>query len=320
MFPRSSREESAVPHWTMQPTLVGIAALGALAGFVAPLSAQTFPFSRTLDASAAEVLAIETTRGRIDVSSGSGPLLVEGTVVVRIGWNVPVDAPRRARAVAASPPIELTGEQVRLTLPADARDRDAVTIHWRVRVPPTMKVDVRTQSGEVRMADLGAPAGVQSGSGAISVRGARGGIAVTGQSGAIELARLAGDVRVRTGSGNVRIDMAGPGAVDVATSSSAIDVQGAGAGVQATSGSGAIRIAGTPTADWFVETSSSRIVLLPGRENYRLDLQSRSGRITSDRSGDVSGGHALVQEAGAGALLTARSGSGAIELRSRGPS
>lgn len=304
----------------MRPVLIALVSLGTLTGFAPSSSAQSFPFSRTLDASGLGAIAVETTGGRIDVSAGDGPLRVEGTVVVRNGWNVPADAPARARAVAEAPPIALTGRHVRLSLPADARDRDAVTIHWRVRVPHTMTVDVRTQSGDARLTDLGAAAEVQSGSGAIAVRGARGDVIVNGQSGAIDLARLAGAVRVRTGSGQVRIGMAGPGAVDVATRSSAIDVHGVAAGLRATSGSGAIRVSGTPAADWFVQTSSSRIILMPGRDAYRVDLQSRSGRVTSDRPGDVSGERALVRQTGAGALVTARSGSGAIELRSHSPS
>lgn len=308
-----------VAHWPMRTTIVAIAvALGGLAGLPAPGRAQSFPFSRAVDAGTSPAVTIETLGGQVDVSAGDGPVAVEGTVVVRLGWNVPADAPALARAVAAAPPIAVTDGDVRLTLPADTRSRAAVLIHWRVRVPTMARVTVRTRSGEVRLAGLGAPARVRSGSGLVTAHAVRGGVAVEGQSGAIALDGLAGDVHVRTGSGDVRIAMAGAGAVDVATRSSAIDVQGASSGLRAVSGSGAIEVAGSPGADWFLETSSSRITIrTPGQQDYRLDLRSRSGRVASDRSSDRSGEHALVSDVGTGVLITARSGSGAIALRTQ---
>ncbi len=290
-------------------------ACAALGGAAAPVHAQSFPLSQSVDVGPAASLVVETTRGRVEVTTGDGPMRVEGEVVVRLGWNVPADAPARARALAAAPPIDVRGTTVHLGYADDERTRDAVVVHWRVRVPRDTTVNVQTTSGEVRVAGVAAPVRVRSGSGATTVRDAHGGVDIEGRSGAIDLDHVTGAVSVRSGSGAVRIDMAGTGAVDVTTRSSAIEVHGAASALRATSGSGAIRVGGTPTADWYVETRSSRITILTDRDAYGLDLRSRSGRVTSDRAGDGSDTHELRQAAAGGVTITARSGSGAIDLR-----
>ena len=290
---------------------------GALLVPAAPAAGQSYPFSRPLDARAARVLVVDTTRGRVEVIATDGSPVIEGVATVRLGWNVPADAPALARAAAETPPIALADGEVRLTYPADRRPRESVIFHWRVSVPPTMAVRVQTASGEVTLAGLGAPARVSSGSGAVSARGLRGGIDVDGRSGSVELVRITGDVGVRTDSGAVHVGMDGAGAVAVTTRSSSIEVDGAASGVRATSGSGAVSVAGTPAADWFLETRSSRIVLAPRGAPFRLDLRSRSGRVSSGRPGEESAPHAVVDgQDAAGALITARSGSGAIDVRS----
>ncbi len=292
---------------------VGLACAILLAA--APAGAQSFPLSQAVDVGPEATLVVDTARGRVEVTTGDGPIRVEGDVVVRMGWNVPADAPARARAVAAAPPIDVRGSSVLLGYPTEARTRNAVIIHWRVRVPRSTKVDVQTVSGEVRVAGVDAPVRVRSGSGATTVRDAHGGVTVVGRSGAIVLDRVAGDVEVRSGSGAVDIDMAAAGAVDVTTQSSAIEVDGASSALRASSGSGTIRVGGAPAADWYLETRSSRITIAPDRGGYGLDLRSRSGRVTSDLTGDVATEHELRRAADNGAVITARSGSGAIDLR-----
>ena len=285
-------------------------------GVVSSAAGQSLPFSRPLQTGAAPSVTIETTRGQIDVRGTDGPLQVEGTVDVRVGWNVPADAVSLARAAAAAPPIEVNGDQVRLKLPADQRTRDAVIIHWRVRVPRAARVVLQTQSGAVRLADVSGAARIRSGSSGITVRDARGGLEVDGQSGAIDLTGLAGPVRVLTGSGGVRVGMGGEGTVDAETQSSAIVIDGATAGVRARSGSGAIEVAGTPTGDWQAETRSSQIhFLVPQGTTLRLDLRSRSGRVTSNLGSDGTANDHAVEGGGSGPLITARSGSGAITVK-----
>lgn len=318
MFPRLSRERR-VPHWLMRipPWCPVVLAVGALAS---PATAQQLPFSRAVDAGPTAHVAIETDRGQVDVSGADIPAIeVTGTVVVRMGWKVPADALALAKAAAAAPPITSTGNRLSLALPRDERTRRAVLIHWRVKVPRRSHVEVRAESGEVRLARLAGRVQVDAGSSAVTIDDATGGVSVTGRSGAIALAGLAGAVRVRTGSGGVRIGMAGAGTVDVESRSSAIAVAQATAGVAARSGSGAIEVSGRPTGNWEVETHSSQITLeVPRDADCRLDLRSRSGKVESElspRSGQDT--HAVVSEPGPGPVVTARSGSGAITLRTR---
>jgi hypothetical protein len=308
-----------VPHWLMRipPWCPAVLAVGALAS---PAAAQQLPFSRTVDAGPTPHVAIVTDRGRVDVSGADIPAIeVTGTVVVRTGWNVPPDALALAKAIAAAPPIATTRNRVSLALPRDERTRRGVVIHWRVKVPRRTHAEVRTESGEVRLARLVGRVRVDAGSSAVTIDDATGGVSVTGLSGTIALAGLAGAVRVRTGSGGVRIGMAGAGTVDVESRSSAIAVAQATAGVAAKSGSGAIEVSGRPTGTWKVETQSSQITLeVPPDADCRLDLRSRLGKVESElapRSGRDT--HAVVSDPGPGPVVTARSGSGAITLRTR---
>jgi DUF4097 and DUF4098 domain-containing protein YvlB len=283
-----------------------------------PVTAQQVPFARTLDAGPTPHLAIETARGQVEVTGADIPAVeVTGTVVVRLGWNVPADAAALAKAAAAAPPIATTGSKIDLTLPRDERTRRAVLIHWRVKVPRRARVEVRTDSGEVHLARVAGPVRIDAGSSAVTVDDATGGLSVTGRSGALTLAGLAGDIRVRTGSGSVRIAMAGAGVVDVESRSSAIAVAQATAGLVARSGSGAIDVSGRPTGNWEIETRSSQITVeVPRDADCRLDLRSRSGKVASElpprRDRDT---HAVVSPPGPGPVVTARSGSGAIILR-----
>ena len=295
-----------------------IPALLVVLGCAASVQAQQVPFTQSLDAGAAPAVTVDTTRGQVEVAGADVQRIeVDGIAVVRLGWNVPADALALARAVAKAPPVMVSGSQVRFALPTDERTRQAVIVHWRIRVPRAATVDIRTTSGEIRLSDVRGTARVETGSGAVSVVGATGGLTAGSRSSAIDLARMAGDVRVRSGSGSVRIAMAGSGAVDAETRSSAIEIDGASASLQARSGSGAIDVSGRPTGDWHVETRSSQIRIdAAAPATFRQDLFSRSGHVQSDVAGDRgSTEHAIVTASGSGPVVTARSGSGAITLR-----
>src|SRR5262245_33533261 len=100
-----------------------------------PLAAQRFSFERALDATDQMTLDITTERGRIDVSAGeAGKIMVRGTVTVRVGLNVPIDAVAIAKRVAANPPVQRENMTVRLRPPVTDDERRAVTIAYDVTV------------------------------------------------------------------------------------------------------------------------------------------------------------------------------------------
>lgn len=266
--------------------------------------AQRVTFERVLTVDAAAVLEVTTANGAVSVARGpDGTVRVVGTVTVRVGFSVPADAVAIARGVADSPPVEATPSRVALTRPASREAQRAVTVSYRVWVPPAMPVTIRTTSGEV----------------AVSGTGAR--LSVSTQSGAVTVADAGGRVQVETGSGSVDVSLQPPADARVRTRSSAVAVRGASGSVDIETQSGQVDLAGRPSADWRVVTGSGSIdVRLDPGASCRVDARSRSGDV---HPGPVSGGESrkgLVTGVvgGGGPLVELSSGSAAVRLTGGG--
>src|SRR5687767_2152798 len=131
----------------MKPSLPALIVAVSFTSAV-PALAQRMPFERTLDAAGIVMLDVVTERGAIEITGGDpGRIVVSGAVTVRLWRNTPGNAPDLARQIADSPPIERAGNVLRLRPPTDPRTRDAVTVSYRVQVPPGVTVMTVTDSG-----------------------------------------------------------------------------------------------------------------------------------------------------------------------------
>jgi hypothetical protein len=309
-------------------------------GATAPAAAQRYTFERSFDTSATVTLDAVTQRGKITVTTGSeNRVIVRGTVTVRFGLDVPLDAVEIAQRLAASPPVDHKGDHVQLRPPGEEVDRRAVTIAYDVTVPVGTRVSAvsdsgalsirgvrgpvtaRTQSGALAFVNLKGAADITTGSGAVDLDGADGDVAITTQSSAITAHALRGDLRVKTGSGAVSVESRGPGNIEIATSSSAMTVTGAAGGLRVTTQSGRIEVAGRPTAPWMLTTGSSAIrVTFDAGSNALLDADTGSGSIRLANL-QVAGTQAKQQVKGAigsgGPAVTMTSRSGSFEIRGR---
>ena len=274
--------------------VVGLVASGTQA------AAQTFTFERSFPATASTQLDVTTNRGKITVRGGAtAEVVVVGRVSVRVAWNSPGDAVALARSTANQPPVEQTGDTVRLRIPRDARTRRAVTIAYEVLVPAGMRVvtdsdsgetrvdgvrgavSVRTQSGAIKLADLG-PTRVDTGSGAVSIDGA-GPLSVTTSSSSIEVTRISDNLDLRTQSGRVKASLVNEGDVDVETGSSAITIDGVDGGLAVSTRSGRVRVSGNPRRAWQVTTGSSAIdAEFNPHAAFTLDATSGSGSVKTE--------------------------------------
>jgi DUF4097 and DUF4098 domain-containing protein YvlB len=305
-----------------------LAALVTLAA-ASEAAAQRFHFDLSFNAAPGSVVDISTMRGAIEVSGGSaGQVAIKGTVTVRIGFNVPVNAVELARRVAANPPVRQDGDTITLTHPTSDEEQRATTVSYRVSVPPgvevrtstdsgaiaitgvSARVTVNTQSGATDLTRLGGSAEVNGSSGAVRVDEVAGDLAVKTQSGAITLRGLGRGLRVRTQSGGVNARFVGrEGQSDVETHSSGIDLVGIRGGLTAVSNNGHIRVAGVPSAPWDVMVGSSSIELFFDRATpLKLDATSGSGDVylsglrlddaaivKGSTTGTLSGGGPLVR-------------------------
>ena len=327
-------------HARSRPSLALFTAL-VLSG-AAEAAAQRLPFERTIDTAAPATLDVSTVRGTVDVVAGTpGRVVVQGTVTVRVGWDVPANAVEIARRVAERPPIEQTGTTIRLRPPADAVERRAVTVAYRVSVPPDTRaiihsesgavtveglaapVEVRTQSSTIDLARIRSAVSVTTGSGAVTVSSVSGAVAVTTSSSGIEAADVQGDLRIRTASGAVEARMSGPGHVDVETGSSGITVTGAAGGLVATTRSGRVRVHGRPGAPWTVTTGSGAIDMgVEPRTAITVDAETGSGSIRLEGvavTGTVTKRRVEGAVAGGGPAVRLDSRSGSIRVGTAHP-
>jgi Putative adhesin len=300
------------------------------------LAAQRYPFEKALDVADQMTLDVATERGRIDVSAGEvGKVTVRGTVTVRLGLNVPLDAVAIAKRVAANPPVQRENTTLRLRPPVSDDERRAVTIAYDVIVPKGTRVITRTDSGATSVRDVSGPVSVTTQSAAIDLRDLGNSVEIRTGSGGVRASSVGGDVnvstdsssitlrnlkaglRARTQSGEVNVTFVGKGDVDVETASSAIDLSDVNGGLSVTSNSGLIRISGVPASPWRANTGSSRIELgIRRNATFTLDARSDSSDVELDGFAvdETRKGVAAGNVRGGGPIVRAASRSGRIRV------
>jgi DUF4097 and DUF4098 domain-containing protein YvlB len=263
--------------------------------------------------------------------------VVTGAVTVRIGLTVPVNAIELARQVAEKPPIEQTGDRLRLRAPADPVEDRAMTVHYDVRLPPEARViavsdsgvidirdvggavEARTQSSSIALSDLGDSVDADTGSGAVTIDRVAGIVRVSTSSSGITARSLRGGLRARTGSGRVFASFAGQGPVDVQTQSSAIDLSGVTGTLTTFSESGHTSITGEPSGAWNVSSGSSGIdVHFASKVNANLYATTSSGTVyTPDRlvTGSIERQRVEGAIGSGGPVVRLASRSGSIRIR-----
>ena len=287
-------------HWSMatRSLVVDVFLLAALS-IAAPAAAQRFPFERAYDVAATPVIDVSTTRGKINIRTGEpGRVVVTGAATVRVGLTVPANAVELARKVAEKPPIEQSGDRLRLRSPSDPAEDRAMTVNYDVRVPPNARViavsdsgaidvrdvggavEARTQSSPIALSDLGGAVDADTGSGAVTIDRVAGIVRISTSSSGITARNLRGGLRARTESGRVFGSFVGEGPVDVQTKSSAIDLSGVSGALTTFSESGHTYIPGEPSAAWNVSSGSSGIdVRFAPKVNATLHATTSSGTV-----------------------------------------
>ena len=325
-------------------SLAAAVALLAAAGFPPPAQAQRVEgaFERTLTVSAPVDLEVVSGSGRIEVRPGpAGRIEVRGRITASNGWvfnRGSLTPGERVRRIEADPPIEQTGNRVRIGQIADEDVRQNVSISYTLTVPADTSVVSKTGSGSqqiegvrgaleassgsgsIRVRDVGGDVRASTGSGSIAADSVGGSFEARSGSGSIDGSGVGGAIAVRTGSGRIDVSQTGGGEVDASSGSGSIDLRGIRGGLRASTASGGLRVQGEQASDWRLSTSSGSIAIeLTGRPAFNLDAHSSSGRIDTqfpvtvvgtigrrDLRGSVNGG---------GPLLHLRSSSGGISIR-----
>jgi DUF4097 and DUF4098 domain-containing protein YvlB len=267
-------------------------ALLALASVPALASEQTF--DRTLSVSGHVELNVATGSGNIHITRGSGSQVhIFGRV--KSSWGANDD---KVREIAANPPIEQTGNIVRIG--QHHENLHNISIDYEIQAPADSILDAGSGSGNVTDEGVGENAKLNTGSGNIHATG------------------LHGSFSVGTGSGNIYAEQDGAGDVKAGTGSGTIELRDIKGTLKAETGSGDIKAGGAPAGPWKLETGSGSVELWVGSAPITLDAESGSGSIHSDKEmltqGSTDRHHVTGKINGGGPTVRIETGSGDIRI------
>jgi hypothetical protein len=276
----------------MKKLWIAAVALAALAAVPALASEATF--ERTLSVSGRVELSVSTGSGNIHLTRGAdNQVHVYGKV--KSGWGGSED---RVREIAAHPPIEQTGNIIRIG--SHHENLHNISIDYEIQAPANAFLEAGSGSGDITVEGVGENAKISTGSGNIHASGLHGGFTVD------------------TGSGNIYAEQTGQGDVKAQTGSGNIELRDLRGGLRAGTGSGDIKVGGTPASDWKLETGSGNVEFWPGSAAITLDASTGSGSVHTDREmmtqGTQDHHHVTGKINGGGPTVRIETGSGDIRV------
>ncbi|HZR30429.1 MAG TPA: DUF4097 family beta strand repeat-containing protein [Terriglobales bacterium] len=317
---------------------VSLTALGLLMVFAGVPEAQALAvgsFERTLQVSGPVEMEVTTGSGDIEVHTGpANSVQISGRIKSNNWFS---NQEEKIRKIEAHPPIEQSGNTIRIGHLSDPELRHGISISYRVTVPVATRLTSHTGSGDLRLEGIHGPADLHSGSGNVTARNigsevqantgsgdvqlenVKGGVHAEAGSGDVKASGIGGAFDGRSGSGNIRLEQTAPGDVHVETGSGNVELRGVHGSLNARTGSGDMEVDGVPTGEWRLHAGSGNItVRVPSEAAFDVDAESNSGTISLNHPVTVQGRierrqvHGKVR--GGGSLLEARTGSGDIEI------
>ncbi|MGB9409402.1 MAG: DUF4097 family beta strand repeat-containing protein [Terracidiphilus sp.] len=269
-------------------------ATAALVLAAIPALASEATFERTLTVNGQVELTVATGSGNIHLTRGAdNQVHIYGKV--KSGWG---GSDEQVREIAAHPPIEQTGNIVRIG--AHHESLRNISIDYEIQAPENALLDAGSGSGDITVDGVGENAKLSTGSGNIHATGLHGGFSVN------------------TGSGNIYAEQTGAGDVKAQTGSGNVELRNLHGGLRAGTGSGDINVGGAPTSDWKLETGSGSVELWPGSAGITLDASTGSGSIHSDHEmatqGESNRHHLTGKLNGGGPTVRIETGSGDIRI------
>lgn len=243
-------------------------------------------FDKTLNVPGTIDLDVATGSGSIEIRQGSANRVeIHGRIYASNNWRFSSqDIQSAIRQLESNPPIEQSGQSIRIGRILDRDTEQHVSISYEIVAPAQSNIRAHT------------------GSGSMNVEGMSGRVEAGTGSGSVTLRDIKGDLQARTGSGSIH-------------------ATGVHSGLRMSTGSGEIQVEGEQTAAWDLQTGSGRIdVRLPKTASFDLSAHTGSGGINVDfpltvRGRIDSNRHEVTGKVGTGQYpLTARTGSGHIRI------
>jgi DUF4097 and DUF4098 domain-containing protein YvlB len=291
------------------PLPMGVVVLVALAGAACEMDVQASSasgsFERTLAVDGPVDLEVSTGSGSIRVAPGGA---TEVRVVGRmraydgvVAWSR-LDPAERIKGLIANPPVEQSGNTIRIGDVGDRELRRHVSISYELLVPPQTKLRSRSGSGDLEVAAISGPVDARTGSGTIQIGKIRGQASATTGSGDISVLAASG-IDARAGSGSVRAEnITGP--------------------VSVRTGSGDISVDGEPSDAWEIRAGSGDVnIRVKEGSSFDLNARTGSGGIHTDPpilvSGSLSRNHLQGRVGNGGQRVDVMTGSGSITLATK---
>lgn len=313
----------------------GLAVLAAAAVVVALVAAPALAEQKYEEKFEKTVPLAKTGRLYLSNISGNVEIMTSKEAQVRIEALKTSKAGSldKAKENAAKVTIEVTAEADAVRVETQYPKRQGgfwggdslnVSVDYKVWVPEQAGVELRSVSGDVRVAAIGGAAKVKSVSGNVGLDGAAG-ADVDLVSGDLTLKAIAGDARIKAVSGNIEAT-AVKGSVDVKAVSGDIkllDVTGAQT-VNAESVSGNITYAGAVVdgGRYEIKTHSGDVrMTIPAGSSFDLEANTFSGDIDSDFEitvvGKISPREIQGKVGKGGATLVLKTFSGNVDLKKK---
>jgi DUF4097 and DUF4098 domain-containing protein YvlB len=321
------------------PSILSACAIAALVCLQALSAAASVEgsFQRTLQATGPVHLDLTTGAGNVQVRTGnSSQVKVTGHIKVTewFGGN----AEEKVKRLEANPPIQQSGNDIRIGHIDDPELRHNISISYEVIVPAETELRVESGSGNQSVEGIRGPLEVSAGSGGLQISAIGDRVHAETGSGDIDIERVKGNVHAKTGSGSIRAnDIAGgfeadsgsghitlqqtaPGSVRVDTGSGGMELHGVRGSLEAKAGSGTIRADGSPTGAWNVHTGSGTVHLrLPSDAAFDLEAHTSSGSVSVEQPHTVQGsiGRKEIRGrvGGGGVPVEVETGSGDIQIQ-----
>jgi len=277
-------------------------------------------FDRTLTVNGSVSMDLTTGSGGVTVrTGGSNQVVIHGVVRASNDW-FSSDGESAVRAVTGNPPIEQSGNTIRIgyNIPSEARNH--VSISYEVTVPADTSLQAHSGSGDIGVQGLRRSVTVTAGSGDVNLRDLGPQSSARTGSGTIKGQDIALPFTAHTGSGGIQADLTGSGDADVESGSGGVRLRGVKGGLRARTGSGDITVDGTVGGGWNLRTGSGSVSMSLGSgQGFNLYAHTGSGSIHSDLPITVQGSlnrHELKGSVrGGGPEVEVSTGSGDIEIR-----
>lgn len=294
-------------------------------------------FQRTLTVAGPVNLEIETGSGEIKVRTGSSNQVEVNGRVRASNWFGGEGSEEKIKRIQANPPIQQSGNDIRIGHIDDPSLRRNISISYEVIVPAETRLrsrsgsgsqtvegiqgplDIEAGSGSINFSRIGNNAHAETGSGSIQANDIKGNLKAKAGSGSIHASGVAGGFEAEAGSGTITLEQTASGAVRVETGSGGIELRGVSGSLEASTGSGGIQAHGDPKGAWTLHSGSGSVrVRFPSDAAYDLYAHTGSGGVSVSPpitvQGTISRKEIRGKVRGGGVPVQVETGSGGINI------